>query len=46
MRVIPVTRASLLPIGLAAALPLVPVFATQMPRKQAVLKLLRPLMGL
>jgi len=46
MRVVPVSRASLIPIALAAALPLVPVFATQMPVKDAVMKLLGPLVGL
>jgi len=46
MRVVPVSRASLLPLALAAAVPLVPVFATQMPVKDAVVKLLAPLVGL
>jgi hypothetical protein len=46
MRIVPVSRVSLLPLGLAAALPMVPVFATQMPLKDAVFKLLAPLMGL
>lgn len=46
MRVLPVSRASLLPIALAAAVPLVPVFATQMPVTDALLKLLAPLVGL
>ena len=46
MRVLPVSRSSIVPLALAAALPLVPVFATQMPLKDAVLKLLGPLAGL
>jgi len=46
MRIAPLGRRSILPIALAAALPLVPVLATQMPLKQAVLKILAPLIGL
>jgi hypothetical protein len=46
MRVVPVSRASILPLALAAAAPLVPVFATQMPLKDAIMKLLAPLLGL
>jgi hypothetical protein len=46
MRVVPVSRRSIIPIALAAALPLVPVFATQMPLKEALLKVLAPLIGL
>ncbi len=46
MRIVPVSRTSFVPIALAAAVPLVPVFATQMPLKDALLKLLGPLAGL
>jgi len=46
MRVVPVSRGAIVPIALATAVPFVPVFATQMPVKDAVLKLLAPLMGL
>lgn len=46
MRIVPVSRASLVPLALAAAIPLVLVFATQMPFKDAVLKVLAPLIGL
>jgi hypothetical protein len=46
MRVVPVSRATLVPLALAAAVPLVPVFATQMPLKDAVFKVLAPLIGL
>ena len=46
MRVVPVSHGSIVPIALAAAVPLVPVFATQLPVKEAVLKVLAPLMGL
>lgn len=46
MRVVPLSRQSLIPVALATALPLVPVFATQMPLKEALFKLLGPLIGL
>jgi hypothetical protein len=46
MRIVPISRVSILPIALAVALPLVGVFATQMPLKDALLKVLAPLMGL
>jgi len=46
MRVVPVSRGSIVPLALAVAVPLIPVFATQMPVKDAVLKVLAPLMGL
>jgi hypothetical protein len=46
MRVVPVSRGTVVPLALAAALPLVPVFATQMPLKEAVFKVLAPLIGL
>jgi hypothetical protein len=46
MRIAPLSRRSILPIALATALPLVPVLATQMPLKQALLKVLAPLIGL
>ncbi len=46
MRVVPVSRAAVLPLALAAALPVVAVVATQMPVKDALLKVLAPLIGL
>ena len=46
MRTSPLGRQSLLPIALASVLPLVPVFATQIPLKQIAAKLLAPLVGL
>jgi hypothetical protein len=46
MRTVPFSRSSIVPLALAAALPMVPVFATQMPLKDAVFKLLGPLAGL
>lgn len=46
MRAVPVSRGSIVPLALAAALPVVPVFATQMPFKEALFKLLGPLAGL
>jgi hypothetical protein len=46
MRIVPVSRVSTLPIALAVALPLIGVFATQMPLKDALLKVLAPLMGM
>jgi hypothetical protein len=46
IRPLPVSRRAIVPLALAAALPMVPVFATQMPVKAALLKLLGPLAGL
>jgi hypothetical protein len=46
MRTAPVGRRSLLPIAVAAVVPLVPVFATQIPLKQIAAKLLAPLIGI
>ncbi len=46
IRLLPVGRASIAPIILAVAVPLVAVFATQMPLKEAVFKILAPLLGL
>lgn len=46
MRSVPVGRKSLLPIVLASALPLVPVFATQIPLREIAQKLLLPLVGI
>jgi hypothetical protein len=46
MRVVPVSRAAVVPLALAAALPIVAVVATQLPLKDAVLKVLAPLIGL
>lgn len=46
MRVLPVSRATVTPIALAAVLPLVPVAATQVPLAEALKKLLLPLIGL
>ena len=44
MRPAPISRRSLLPIALASALPLLPVFATQLPVKDVLLKVLAPLL--
>jgi hypothetical protein len=46
MRPAPIGRRSLVPVVLASALPLVPVFAIQVPLKQIVATLLKPLVGL
>jgi hypothetical protein len=46
MRIAPIGRRGIVPLALAAALPLVPVAATQMPLKNAVFKVLAPLIGL
>jgi hypothetical protein len=46
MRALPVTRASIIPLAAATALPLIPVFAIQMPLKQVIGKLVAPLLGL
>jgi hypothetical protein len=46
MRIMPLSRAAVVPLALAVALPLVALFATQMPLKDAVLKVLAPLIGL
>lgn len=46
IRSAPISRRSLLPIALAAGLPLLLVFAIQMPLKAVVLKVLAPLLGL
>jgi hypothetical protein len=46
IRSAPVSRRSLLPIALASVLPLVPVFATQMPLKEIASMLLAPLVGI
>jgi hypothetical protein len=46
MRPLPVSRVSLIPLAAATALPLIPVFAIQMPLKQVIGKLLGPLIGL
>jgi hypothetical protein len=46
MRAAPVGRRSLLPVAVAALLPLIPVFATQIPLKQIVGKLLTPMLGI
>jgi hypothetical protein len=42
----PIGRSSVIPVALAAALPPVPVFATQMPVKEVLSTLLGPLVGL
>jgi hypothetical protein len=42
----PVGRKSLLPVVLASALPLVPVFAMQIPLKEIAKTLLAPLIGI
>ena len=46
MRAVPLGRAGLVPVAVAAALPLVLVFAIQIPLKDIVGKLLGPLVGL
>ena len=46
MRSLPVGRKSLLPIVLASALPLIPVFAMQIPLKEIAKTLLAPLIGI
>lgn len=46
MRTAPIGRRSLLPIALASALPMIPVFATQIPLREILTKLLAPLVGL
>ena len=46
MRSMPIGRKSLLPIVLASALPLIPVFAMQIPLKEIAAKLLAPLIGI
>lgn len=46
MRSVPVGRKALMPVVAAAVLPLVPVFATQVPLKQIVAMLLKPLIGI
>lgn len=46
LRPLPVTRASLIPLAAATALPMIPVFAIQMPLKDVIGKLLSPLIGL
>jgi hypothetical protein len=46
MRTIPVGRKALLPVVLASALPLIPVFAMQIPLKEIVKTLLAPLIGI
>ncbi len=46
MRSAPIGRKSLLPVVLASALPLIPVFAMQIPLKDIAKKLLAPLIGI
>jgi hypothetical protein len=46
MRTVPVGRQSLVPVVLASALPLIPVFAMQIPLKEIAKKLLAPLIGI
>jgi hypothetical protein len=46
MRTMPVGRKSLLPLVLASALPLIPVFAMQIPLKEIAKMLLAPLIGI
>ena len=46
LRPVPVSRRAIVPLALAAAVPVVPVLATQMPLKAALLKLLGPLAGM
>jgi hypothetical protein len=42
----PISRRSLIPIAIAVAVPLLPVFATQIPIKDVILKVLAPLVGI
>ncbi len=46
MRTVPVGRQSLVPVLLASALPLIPVFAMQIPLKEIAKMLLAPLIGI
>lgn len=46
MRTVPIGRKALVPVLIAAILPLIPVVATQIPLKQIVAKLLKPLIGI
>jgi hypothetical protein len=46
MRAVPIGRRSLVPIAVATVLPLLPVFATQMPIKEVIGVLLAPLIGI
>ena len=46
MRVMPIGRSAIVPLALATALPMVPVLATQIPLKEALAKVLAPLIGL
>jgi len=46
IRPLPVSRTAIIPLALAVAIPMIPVFATQMPLKAAVMKLLGPLAGM
>lgn len=46
LRAVPVSRGAIVPLALAAVVPVVPVFATQMPLKAALFKLLGPLIGM
>ena len=46
MRTMPIGRQSLVPVVLASALPLIPVFAMQIPLKEIAKMLLAPLIGI
>ncbi len=46
MRAAPIGRGSLVPVALAAVVPLIPVFATQIPLRQILTKLLTPMLGI
>lgn len=45
MRMLPIGRRNLMPVAVASALPLIPVFATQIPLKEIAAKLLAPIIG-
>src|SRR5262249_13899513 len=46
MRAAPIGRRSLLPVAIASVVPMIPVFATQIPLKQILTKLLTPMLGI
>lgn len=46
MRALPVSRTAIIPLAAAVVVPLVPVFATQLPLRDVLLSLARPLIGI
>jgi hypothetical protein len=46
MRAAPIGRRSLLPVAIASVVPMIPVFAIQIPLKQILTKLLTPMLGI